>query len=182
MQVWTGDGIYGRVDSQAYTLHKRYADRYLWGSWRYRVDRMNGYKIDARPVLTSNGLPELVGVELSPGIAGFDADLPAGLEVLIEFAEGNRSLPRVVSFAGHDQSKWAPTQTVIDGDEIKLGDKATDLVALENLVDTELTALKTAISNATIVANDGGESFQTTLLTGLSSWPGSVAASKVKAE
>lgn len=184
MQVWTGDGIYGRVDSQAYIMHKRYADKYLFGSWRYRVDRMNGDKIDARPVLTSNGLPELVAVELSPGIPGFDGDLPDGLEVLIEFVEGNRSLPRVVGFSGHDQANWTPTLTVIDADEIKLGDGASEYVALSNLVESKLGDLYGKITSAVIVPNDGGAAIQNKVKELGVGWPssGSVAATKVKAE
>lgn len=184
MQVWTGDGIYGRVDSQAYIMHKRYSDKYLFGSWRYRVDRMNGSKIDARPVLSSNGLPELVGVELSPGIPGFDGELPGGLEVLIEFVEGNRSLPRVVGFSGHDQTNWTPVVTVIDADEIKLGDGASNFVALENLVNNELQILYQSISNAAYGTMDGGKVLQENIVALLDTagFPNSVACTKVKAE
>jgi len=184
MQVWTGNGIYGRVDSQAYVMYRRYADKYLFGSWRYRVDRMNGDKIDARPVLTSNGLPELVGVELSPGIPGFDGDLPAGLEILVEFIEGNRSLPRVVGFSGHDQASWTPTLTVIDADEIKLSENASEFVALSNLVESKLGDLYGKITSAIIVPNDGGAAIQNKVKELGVGWPlsGSVAATKVKAE
>lgn len=66
--------------------------------------------------------------------------------------------------------------------EVRLGDDtASQFVALANLVAAELTELKAAIAGATIVANDGGASFQATLGTALSSWPSSVAATKVKA-
>lgn len=132
MQVWTGAGKYGNADSQTFAMHRRYSEGQLWGSWRYRVTRMSGDTIDARPVLSAHGLPELVAVELSPGVPGCDVDLPDGLEVLVEFVEGNRSLPRVVAFAGHDQSIWTPTQLVLDGAAIKLGDGATKGAARED--------------------------------------------------
>ncbi len=71
----------------------------------------------------------------------------------------------------------------INPDEINLGSKAAaDFVALATKVQTELTNLKTAITGTTVVAQDGGASFKATLLTALSSFPGSVAASKVKAD
>lgn len=71
---------------------------------------------------------------------------------------------------------------VRDGD-VRLGaDAGTQFVALENLVGNALTALKTAISGTVVVANDGGASFKSTLLSALSSWPPSVAATKTRAK
>lgn len=183
MQVWTGAGRYGLADSQAYAVHRRYSDGHLWGSWRYRVMRMTGDKIDARPVLSSHGLPELVGIELSPGVPGCDVVVPDGLEVLIEFVEGNRALPRIVAFAGHDQSTWTPTRLTLDADGIELGDGATNEVALHNLVEDELLSLGNTIKNVTPVPNDGGAAIiaaVNALIVG--GWPGSTAADKVKAE
>lgn len=182
MQVWTGVDRYGRADSQAYRVHRRYADARLWGSWRYRVTRQNGFNLDCRPVLAENGLPELVNVELSPGIPGADADLADGTEVLVEFVEGNRSLPRVVAFAGRDQATWTPTELVLDGDEILLGRDATELVALADLVETELAKIKSAINGAAVVAGDGGAAFKANIIAALSEFPASVAAEKVKAQ
>lgn len=71
---------------------------------------------------------------------------------------------------------------VVTDDEIRLGsDSATQFVAMANKVSTELAALKTILTTppvSTASFLDGG----TTLLTALSAWPGSVAATKVKAE
>jgi hypothetical protein len=151
LQAWTGAGRYGRADSQAYSVHRRYSDGDLWGSWRYRVSRMSGDTIDARPVLSAHGLPDLVGVQLSPGVPGVDVVLPAGLEVLIEFVEGNRSLPRIVAFAGHDQTAWTPTRLTLDGDAIELGDGATKASARED-DSVEVTIPKLSV----VVAVAGG--------------------------
>jgi hypothetical protein len=64
---------------------------------------------------------------------------------------------------------------------VKLGDAtATQYPSLADLVDTQLTALKTAISGAAVVANDGGAAFKANLLAALASWPASTAATKVK--
>jgi len=185
MQVWTGEGHFGRAESQAYAVHRRFAEQHLWGSWRYRVQRMNvdnGLKLDASPVRSDRGLPDLVGVELSPGIPGADADLVDGAEVLVEFVEGDRALPRVVAFAGRDQGFWTPAQLVLDGDEILLGRSATKEVALASLVEGELTTLKSAISGAAVVVGDGGAAFKANIIAALTGWPGSTAATKVKAQ
>jgi hypothetical protein len=58
--------------------------------------------------------------------------------------------------------------------------EVSQYAALANLVQAQLSALKTAIQNTVIVPNDGGASFKETLLSGLSSWPASVASSKVR--
>jgi hypothetical protein len=93
---------------------------------------MSGDKIDARPVRSDHGLPDLVGVELSPGIPGCDVEVQDGLEILVEFVEGDRALPRVVAFAGHDQGIWTPTRVTIDATELKLGSGATKGVARDD--------------------------------------------------
>jgi hypothetical protein len=58
--------------------------------------------------------------------------------------------------------------------------EVSDSVALATLVGSQLTALKTAITNTVIVPNDGGASFKSTLLAALSAWPATVASTKVK--
>lgn len=65
--------------------------------------------------------------------------------------------------------------------EVRLGTGAAQFVALSNLVNTQLSALKTAISGAAVLAGDGGATFKTNLLAALSTWPGSTAAGSVKA-
>lgn len=72
--------------------------------------------------------------------------------------------------------------TLAATDELRLGsDGATQYVALASLVAAQLTALKSAISGAAVVAGDGGAAFKTNLIAALSSWPATVAATKVKA-
>jgi hypothetical protein len=182
LEVWTGAGRYGRADTQVFVAHRRYSERYLFGSWRYRVIAMNDHKLDARPVRRDRGLPELVAVELSPGIPGADVQLEEGSEVLVEFVEGDRALPRVVAFAGRDQDTWTPAVLTLDGARINLGVGATNAVALANLVQDNLTHLKNAITKATPIANDGGLALKKAILAGLTSFPGPLAASKVRAE
>lgn len=59
--------------------------------------------------------------------------------------------------------------------------QAVEFVALANLVDAQLDALKQAIVGWTPVASDGGAALKTALTTLFTTWPASVAASKVKA-
>ncbi len=70
---------------------------------------------------------------------------------------------------------------------ITIGDESgSDFIALAQKVSDQLTILKNAISNAVIVAQDGGASFKSTLLAALNppalvpAWPQSMAASQAK--
>lgn len=64
---------------------------------------------------------------------------------------------------------------------IQLGSSsATDFVALASLVSAQLSALKTAIQNASVTPNDGGLALKTNILAALSAWPSSVASAVVK--
>lgn len=68
---------------------------------------------------------------------------------------------------------------VVEDSEIRLGsDAAANYVALANLVQAELTSLKTKIAAASGSFLDGGTAINAQLV----GWPGSVAATKVKAE
>ena len=64
---------------------------------------------------------------------------------------------------------------------VHLGGAAGELVALANLVTTQLTALKTAINGAAVVPGDGGAAFKAAIMAALASWPATVAATKTKA-
>jgi len=70
----------------------------------------------------------------------------------------------------------------IDADgTVHLGGAAGSLVALASLVNTQLTALKSAINDAAVVPNDGGAALKANIMAALASWPSSVAATKVSA-
>ena len=66
--------------------------------------------------------------------------------------------------------------------QLQLGVGATDGVALDSKVQAQLSALKSAISSAVVVPNDGGASLKSTIIAALSSWPGSVGSALVKAK
>lgn len=76
------------------------------------------------------------------------------------------------------------TATVLEIDAagvVHLGGAAGELVALANLVTSQLTALKSAINGAAIAPGDGGATFKANIMAALASWPGGVAATKTKA-
>lgn len=76
------------------------------------------------------------------------------------------------------------TATVLEIDTagvVHLGGAAGELVALSNLVTSQLTALKAAINGAAVVPGDGGATFKANIMAALASWPSTVAATKTKA-
>lgn len=74
------------------------------------------------------------------------------------------------------------TVAAIDADgTVHIGGAAGEFVALANLVSSNLTTLKAAISGAAVVPNDGGAAFKANLIAALASWPSSMAATKAKA-
>lgn len=71
----------------------------------------------------------------------------------------------------------------IVGGNIHLGaESVATYVALANLVTAQLSVLKGAISGAAVTAGDGGTAFKANIVAALSAWPGTVAASKTRAQ
>lgn len=70
----------------------------------------------------------------------------------------------------------------IDAAGIELGASATGYVAMATAVTAQLTALKAAISAAPVTPGDGGAAFKASIVAALSTWPATVAATKVKAQ
>jgi len=94
---------------------ERVTDRRLYGKYRYRVVSMSVDRVEVQAVRKGAGLPDLLPVSMWPGVAGCHATLAPGAEVLVEFIEGDRSLPIVTHFAGKDGTGFAPIALVIGG-------------------------------------------------------------------
>lgn len=78
----------------------------------------------------------------------------------------------------------ASAQVEFAAGQVRAGQGADKAVALAEKVRADLNTLKSAISGATIVAQDGGASLKSTIVSALSSWPSSEAelgASNLKA-
>lgn len=93
----------------------RLTDRALFGRYRYRVVSMAGDRLQLQAARAAAGLPDILPVSVWPGIAGCHAVLTPGAEVLVEFVEGDRTLPIVTAFAGKDGHGFAPIQLTLGG-------------------------------------------------------------------
>lgn len=160
------------------------------GPHTYRVDVVHSDgRVSLRPERSDRGLEDIPRVDHWCGIAG-GASLPmVGSTVLVEFADGDPTRPVLVSYQPLRSAGGKPTRTTIDATTLQLGPTATvvelgggaQFVALANLVATNMTTLKTAITNAAVLAGDGGATFKAALVAALTLWPASMAAAKVKA-
>jgi hypothetical protein len=143
------------------------------GIFEYRVVTLEGSRANLQAVRASSGMPDLRRVRVWPGVAGCEAQLELGSRVVVEFLDADPSRPVVTHFEDAEGEGFVPVVLKLAG--------GADFVALAALVATQLTSLKAAINGAAVSAGDGGATFKTNIMAALASWPGSVAASKVKA-
>lgn len=176
VKAWTGgeDGGHGRLDRAMRSIVARYTDARIFGSWRYRVIRMASDRVELQAVRRGAGLPDVLPVSMWPGVAGAHAELTPGAEVLVEFVEGDRTMPIVTHFAGRDGAGWAPRETVIAvadpgelGGKIRLGSSgAHEPVALAPRVSERIDKIQAALDAfcaAVPGTQDGGAALQAAL-------------------
>lgn len=97
------------------SIVERTTDAKLWGKYRYRVVRMSTDRVECQAVRKGAGLPDVLPVSMWPGIAGAHAELTPGAEVLLEFIEGDRTMPIITHFAGKDGTGHVPVSLVLCG-------------------------------------------------------------------
>ncbi|MDF3069179.1 MAG: hypothetical protein K0R38_4780 [Polyangiaceae bacterium] len=99
----------------------RATDEKLFGKYRYRVVSQVEGRLNLQATKKRAGLPDAVAVSMWPGVAGTHAvfDLGAGgnqgIEVLVEFIEGDRTQPVVTHFVGKDTPGFVPRELVLCG-------------------------------------------------------------------
>lgn len=188
VRAWCGGASdsRGRVAGLFRALVDRVTDRKLFGLWRYRVVQMSSDRVELQAVRREAGLPNALPISMWPGVAGAHAEPQPGAEVLVQFIEGDRTMPIVAHFAGKDGTGWAPTNLTFDIlTELKLGKDATNYVALANLVKQRLDSIQSTfdghIHTTTATVGVGGVATITppTSTIGVIA---DVAAQKVKAQ
>lgn len=91
------------------------------------------------------------------------------------------TLDAVGSDAGASIGRTGGMRIHFGASNITIG-TGTDFVAMAAKVTTQLAALKSAISGAGVTAGDGGAAFKTAILAALSTWPGAIASTDLKAD
>ena len=69
------------------------------GIYRYQVFQQTGEKLELQAVRKRPGLPDILPVEMFPGVAGAFAELQPDCTVLVQFLDGDPSLPVVTGYA-----------------------------------------------------------------------------------
>jgi hypothetical protein len=110
---------------------------------------MSGDRVELQAVRQGAGLPDVLPVSMQPGVAGAHAKLAGGSIVLVEFIEGDRTLPFVASFAGKDTSGHGPDELDFTvSDTIRLGsDGATESYLLGNSWASDFGSFQTDFSS-----------------------------------
>lgn len=99
--AWFGSIGRSRLGNALESIAKG-TNRGLFGIYRYRVVSMaTDNRVNLQAVKSDLGLPDMMPISQCPGLPGFQADLSLGSIVLVQFLDGDPSLPRVT---GYDSS------------------------------------------------------------------------------
>lgn len=162
-----------RISSALSRLVERESGERIYGKWRYRVVEMDGDRVKLQAISSAAGLPDILPVDMYPGLAGVHAVLTNSAEVLVEFVEGSPSLPIITGFVGKGGSGFVPVSLTLDAtSEIKLGASASDFVALATKVNTEIDRIWTHLQGPlSALTGDGGATL----------WTNQIAAAEIAA-
>lgn len=116
VSAWCGAGGDLLVDTMR-QLVARVMPQGLFGSYRYRVVQMNGDRVDLQAV-KKGSLPDLVTVDMWPGVSGTHAKLAAGTHCVVVFLDGDRNDPIITNFVGRAGPGEIP-------DDLTIGPEAT---------------------------------------------------------
>jgi hypothetical protein len=125
--MWSGDG----GNHAMVSLLRRLVEQALpWARYglfyRYRVLDMVGARATLQAVSRAHAMPDLVAIDLAPGMAGLSAELTPGAIVLVSFVEGDPALPMITHFERPGQPGFLPVELALDASgTVKIGDSAT---------------------------------------------------------
>lgn len=161
------------------SLVENVTNEHVWGIWRYRVTQRSGDRLELQAVRRDAGLPDVLPISMWPGVAGSHAQVALGAEVLVEFIEGDRTMPVVRAFAGKDGVGHVPDEhTLSVTNTLRLGGAdATSFAAKADAVLDRLSAIVETYNAHThpdpVSGNTGAPSAPMAA-------PASVAASKAR--
>ncbi len=119
VMAWCGGSATGagHLAELMRSIVQRTSDGRIWGKYRYRVVRMSTERVELQAVRKAAGLPDVMPVSMWPGVAGAHAELTPGSEVIVEFIEGDRTMPVITHFAGKDGIGHSPVSLTFCGSE-----------------------------------------------------------------
>lgn len=178
--AWCGDldSARGRLARSIEAIVRHILKDKVYGAVRYRVMGTRGDRVELQAI--SAGYPDVGPVSYAPGVGGTHAELQVGAEVLVEFVEGDPTMPRVTHYAGKDGVGWVPVSLTLEAQTLlKLGANAAQFVALAQDTKARLDSLQNAHdTHKHPTAGTGPPSPPDVIVGPL----GPIAATKVKAE
>ena len=96
MRLVNGDMISSYISQIMRDIFPKY--EYL-GVYRYQVFQQTDEKLELQIIRKRTGLPDILPVEMFPGVAGAFAQVQSGSSVLVMFADGDPMFPVVAGFA-----------------------------------------------------------------------------------
>jgi hypothetical protein len=158
VKAWCGPGENARtrlVDAMRAIVQRETATR-LWGVWRYRVVQMSGDRYELQAVRRDAGLPDVIPCSAVPGVGGSHTITQAttGTEVLVEFVEGDPTMPVITHFAGKDGVGWLPSEAILAAqDFVRLASATADkALAVAHKTNDNLETLRSNLSGHTHAA------------------------------
>ena len=135
------------------------------GIYRYQVFQVTDQKLELQALKKRPGLPDILPVEMFPGLAGAYSEVKAGSTALLMFADGDPSQPTVVGFAPVSEGNLHyPETTIINAQtSIDIGKDNLDnpvkwtgfqTFAAETI--TAITALKADLVATALLCQPGG--------------------------
>lgn len=117
--AWLGgaEGADARLTGLVRSIVERVAQATaLHGIYRYRVVKVApDARLELQPVNRALGLPDMAPISQWPGVPGLHATPDVGGEVLVQFADGDRSHPVVTHYAGPGGVGFVPAALVLGG-------------------------------------------------------------------
>lgn len=96
MRITNGD----RISSYIAAIMRDIFPKYEYhGIYRYQVFRQTGEKLELQILKKKPGLPDILPVEMFPGVAGAFSTVSESSTALVMFIDGDPSQPIVVGFA-----------------------------------------------------------------------------------
>jgi hypothetical protein len=117
--AWAGVGRDERLTAALRALARESDSRRTFqGIYRYRVFSMSSDRVQLQAVRTDLGLPDIMPISMSPGVAGAWSELAGGSIVFVAFADGgDPAAPIVIGFEPKGGPGFMPMQTTLDAQQ-----------------------------------------------------------------
>jgi len=119
VRVWCGVKGESFLTQTMRAIVGRLTDQRLTGKFRYRVVQQSGTAVDLQWVKRTTSLtvpPDMLRVQMAPGVAGAHATLSKGAVVYVEFVDGMRDDPIITGFEGRGNDASVPEVLELGGE------------------------------------------------------------------